>query len=263
MKTLRRLFLLAFGVTLCCLLTATAFASDYTVVSGDCLWRIARRELGEGVRWPEIYELNRDQIRDPHWIYPGQVFAIPNGEEAIEPALAVNAASVEEVKTEEAETEQASLPLVGTPTDYADVNNWIVKPKVEQVADTLYFCGNCYYMGYENDVICEIDSSSMRAAARNDLAAHKTAYTGTNIFAAYFRQARVYNNTEVDYEALCSEPRTDVYAALDYYFTHLNGGRSVQIVGRGQSAELLRMILDDYLSENPAYAARITQTILE
>ena len=41
------------------------------------LWRIARRAYGAGVRYTVIYEANREQIRDPNLIYPGQVFAIP------------------------------------------------------------------------------------------------------------------------------------------------------------------------------------------
>ena len=45
----------------------------------DNLWRIARRAWGKGVRWSTIYQANTDQIRDPHWIYPGQVFIMPKG----------------------------------------------------------------------------------------------------------------------------------------------------------------------------------------
>ncbi len=45
---------------------------------GDNLWRISRRTLGHGVRYTTIYEANKGQIRDPHWIYPGQIFRIPN-----------------------------------------------------------------------------------------------------------------------------------------------------------------------------------------
>lgn len=47
------------------------------VQPGNSLWRIARRTLGEGVRYTVIYEANRDRIRDPDLIYPGQIFEIP------------------------------------------------------------------------------------------------------------------------------------------------------------------------------------------
>lgn len=49
----------------------------YTVVKGDCLWNIALRFYGRGALWPRIFDANRAIIRDPHWIYPGQVFVIP------------------------------------------------------------------------------------------------------------------------------------------------------------------------------------------
>lgn len=47
------------------------------VQPGNSLWRIARRIYGEGLRYTVIYEANRDQIRDPDLIYPGQVFKVP------------------------------------------------------------------------------------------------------------------------------------------------------------------------------------------
>ena len=46
---------------------------------GDNLWRIARGAWGKGIRWSTIYQANNDQIRNPHWIYPGQVFIMPKG----------------------------------------------------------------------------------------------------------------------------------------------------------------------------------------
>jgi nucleoid-associated protein YgaU len=49
---------------------------------GDNLWRIARSTWGKGIRWSTIYQANTDQIRNPHRIYPGQVFVMPKGDAA-------------------------------------------------------------------------------------------------------------------------------------------------------------------------------------
>ena len=49
----------------------------YTVKKGDCLWNIAKQFLGDGTRYKEIYELNRDKIVNPNLIYPGQVLTLP------------------------------------------------------------------------------------------------------------------------------------------------------------------------------------------
>jgi nucleoid-associated protein YgaU len=44
---------------------------------GDNLWNLARDIYGQGLRFSTIYQANREQIRNPHWIYPGQVFVVP------------------------------------------------------------------------------------------------------------------------------------------------------------------------------------------
>lgn len=47
------------------------------VQPGNSLWRLARRTLGEGTRYTVIYQANKERIRDPDLIYPGQVFEVP------------------------------------------------------------------------------------------------------------------------------------------------------------------------------------------
>jgi nucleoid-associated protein YgaU len=49
----------------------------YIVRRGNSLWVIARELYGDGVRYTAIYAANRDQIRDPDLIYPGQHFQLP------------------------------------------------------------------------------------------------------------------------------------------------------------------------------------------
>lgn len=48
-----------------------------TVQPGNTLWAIARDRYGEGPAYVKVFEANRDRIRDPDLIYPGQVFSIP------------------------------------------------------------------------------------------------------------------------------------------------------------------------------------------
>jgi nucleoid-associated protein YgaU len=63
------------------LLTELPLAAGVVIVQpGTNLWRIARSIYGEGLQYTMIYRANRDQIRDPDLIYPGQIFTIP-GEE--------------------------------------------------------------------------------------------------------------------------------------------------------------------------------------
>ena len=52
--------------------------STYTVKSGDCLWNIAKKYLGDGSRYNEIYNLNKDKIKNPNLIYPNQVLTLPS-----------------------------------------------------------------------------------------------------------------------------------------------------------------------------------------
>lgn len=81
MKKLCRIASAVLALMLCVSLAAPAFATSYTVAKGDSLWSIAKKHLGSGARWTEIYEANRAIIKDPSRIYVGQVLNIPDGKD--------------------------------------------------------------------------------------------------------------------------------------------------------------------------------------
>ena len=49
-----------------------------TVQPGNTLWGISRERYGQGILYVQVFEANRDKIRDPDLIYPGQIFNLPD-----------------------------------------------------------------------------------------------------------------------------------------------------------------------------------------
>jgi LysM repeat protein len=58
---------------------SASFNRTYTVVAGDSLSKIAKREYGDASKWHRIFEANRDKIQNPDLIQPGQVLNLPQG----------------------------------------------------------------------------------------------------------------------------------------------------------------------------------------
>lgn len=77
---MRTLLLLAVAVALALGPPAAAEADArlHKVKRGETLWTIARDQIGEGALWVALYAANRDQIKDPSRLYPGQELTIPD-----------------------------------------------------------------------------------------------------------------------------------------------------------------------------------------
>jgi nucleoid-associated protein YgaU len=63
--------------------TAPVTSKSYTIAKGDTLSKIARDEYGDAKLWRKIFEHNKDVIKDPDKIYPGQVISLPPKEDLL------------------------------------------------------------------------------------------------------------------------------------------------------------------------------------
>lgn len=154
--------------------------------------------------------------------------------------------------------------LVGTPSDYADTNNWLAVPTERQHAvDLLYFYPTAYSPSGENTPLyCEIENASMRAGAPDAFAKQATAFeTCADIYAPFYRQCdamALAGLTQPEMIAVESDvPRTDVFAALDYYFERWNDGRPFILAGHSQGAMMITLILQEYMAAHPERYARM------
>src|SRR5512134_318998 len=55
---------------------APSAPESYTIKRGDTLWALSNMYLTSPWRWPELWGMNKDQIKNPHLIYPGQVLVL-------------------------------------------------------------------------------------------------------------------------------------------------------------------------------------------
>ena len=113
-------------------LTLAPNAPDrHVVVPGDTLWDISAKFLNEPFRWPELWRLNAEDIKNPHLIYPGQVLILERDADG-KPRLRVAGGVVRDGKVEPkiyAEAHQKAIASI--PFDV--IRPYLVYPKVMDI----------------------------------------------------------------------------------------------------------------------------------
>lgn len=122
----------------------------YVVVRGDTLWGISGKFLKEPWRWPEIWRLNQEQIKNPHRIYPGDIVLLDlsSGQPRLTLAKPVGTTKLEpQVYSEALKQEIPSIPsnviepFVSQPL-VVDAHDLDTSPRIVATQEDRLFLGN-------------------------------------------------------------------------------------------------------------------------
>lgn len=108
----------------------TAVSSTYTVKKGDSLSRIAKRELGSYNRWREIYNANRDKVKDPDVLNLGSQLIIPGKTAVSEDGKALDYDTDQFIKNIKAQYQESLKAVLG----HTDVELTIINPATKERA---------------------------------------------------------------------------------------------------------------------------------
>ncbi|UCV22985.1 LysM peptidoglycan-binding domain-containing protein [Ferribacterium limneticum] len=86
----------------------------HIVVKGDTLWDISGKFLKQPWRWPEIWQMNKEEIKNPHWIYPGDIILLDtsSGSPRLKMAKRVTGQNAKIQPTEYSTPEQQVIPSI-------------------------------------------------------------------------------------------------------------------------------------------------------
>ncbi len=171
------------------------------------------------------------------------------------------------------------IPLVGSAIDYSRDDNWMYKETDGNYeADLIYFYPTV--TNNPNSLALSTISREMKESAAYAFAETASCFAPyTNVFAPYYTQFPInlpkeeiityLNQYNISPTVLAggylnmitySQVRTDVYAALDYYFEHFNNGRPFMLAGHSQGSAVCQVILREYMKVHPELLSRMVAT---
>jgi len=160
-------------------------------------------------------------------------------------------------KTTENTTDETTETKVDA-TDYSKSNNWLSVPtSITKDVDIFYLYPTAWQKVDQNEPnICAIDNPSMLKGSKSAFDRQVTAFEPAgNIYAPYYRQADAAYCLSLPLDEqnkfIGSIPKSDAFAAFDYYIKNYNNGRPFILAGHSQGSQLLTLLLSEYMKENP------------
>ena len=136
-------------------------------------------------------------------------------------------------------------------------------PEATKDVDCFYVYPTEYNDASEGaSTFADINDTNMRTTAGRTYLVQGTAFEEVaNVFAPYYRQvnmqALISLPTTERNAALSSIPKTDILAAIDYYFKNLNGGRPFILASHSQGSIMQSFVLAEYMKAHPEYLKRM------
>ena len=158
--------------------------------------------------------------------------------------------------TELDKTKPAESKIVAT--DYSKPEHWLSLPiTTDKEVDVFFLYPTAWQKVSDSDPnICDIDNPSMLKGAKSAFSRDATVFeTVANIYAPYYRQADAKYTLSLSLEqqaqVIEGEPKTDAFAAFEYYIKNYNQGRPFILAGHSQGSNVLTYLLADYMKSHP------------
>jgi len=155
-----------------------------------------------------------------------------------------------------------------TATDYSNPENWMVQTtNPTHEVDVFYLYPTSVPQGCLT-IVGQINEKMKHRAMGNYLKGAEAFSSFANMYAPYYRQISgtgilmCKNADEFTQLIHDNEPRTDVFAALDYFFEHFNNGRPFVLASHSQGTSMMKTVMSEYMKEHPEYLERMVAAYL-